>query len=49
MVLKSKFVEAPVLVRADITKQFILTTDASDSHVGEVLSQAHPDGSEKAI
>ncbi len=47
--LKSKLVKAHVLVRADIAKPFVLTTDASDTHVGGVLSQAQPDGSDRAI
>ncbi len=37
--------DAPVLVKAQVHQLFILTTDASDSHVGGVLSQIQPDGS----
>uniref|UniRef100_A0A3P9LGA0 Gypsy retrotransposon integrase-like protein 1 n=1 Tax=Oryzias latipes TaxID=8090 RepID=A0A3P9LGA0_ORYLA len=37
--LKSLFVSAPILVQPDVTKQFIVEVDASDSGVGAVLSQ----------
>ncbi len=47
--LKEKLMNAPILVQADITKPFAVTTDASDTHVGGVLSQAKPDGSDRAI
>ncbi len=40
---------APVLVGADITQPFIITTDASHSHVGGVLSQIQPNGSNQPI
>ena len=47
--LKQKLVQAPVLVRADFDKEFIITTDASNTHVGGVLSQVQDDGSSAAI
>lgn len=47
--LKEKLVEAPVLVRADLEKEFIVTTDASNTHVGGVLSQLQEDGTNAAI
>lgn len=37
--LKSLFSNAPILIQADPTKQFVLEVDASDSGVGAVLSQ----------
>ena len=37
--LKSKLSEAPILSKADHTKEFILETDASATHVGAVLMQ----------
>uniref|UniRef100_A0A3B3IH81 Gypsy retrotransposon integrase-like protein 1 n=1 Tax=Oryzias latipes TaxID=8090 RepID=A0A3B3IH81_ORYLA len=37
--LKELFVTAPILIQPDITKQFIVEVDASDSGVGAVLSQ----------
>ncbi len=47
--LKSRLTSAPVLVRADVHQPFIITTDASDTHVGGVLSQIQADGSDRAI
>ncbi len=43
--LKACLIDAPVLVKAQVDQPFILTTDASNSHVGGVLSQIQPDGS----
>ncbi len=37
--LKDSLVNAPILVKAQVDQTFILTTDASDTHVGGVLSQ----------
>uniref|UniRef100_A0A3B3HVP5 Gypsy retrotransposon integrase-like protein 1 n=1 Tax=Oryzias latipes TaxID=8090 RepID=A0A3B3HVP5_ORYLA len=37
--LKTLFVSAPILIQPDVTKQFIVEVDASDSGVGAVLSQ----------
>ena len=47
--LKEKLVQAPVLVRANLDKEFIVTTDASNTHVGGVLSQVQDDGTNAAI
>ena len=47
--LKTSLIQAPVLVRADVTKPFIVTTDASQTHVGGVLSQIQEDGSDRPI
>ena len=47
--LKQILSDAPVLVKADLTQPFIVTTDASNTHVGGVLSQIQPDGSNKPI
>ena len=47
--LKEKLTHAPVLVRAQIDQPFILTTDASNTHVGGVLSQIQQDGQNKPI
>ncbi len=47
--LKSRLTSAPVLVRAGVHKPFIITTDASDTHVGGVLSLLQADGSNRAI
>lgn len=41
--LKEKFVSAPVLVKADQSKEFELHTDASDTHIGGVLMQKEQD------
>ncbi len=42
--LKEYLSKAPVLVRAQPHQPFILTTDASNTHVGSVLSQTQNDG-----
>jgi hypothetical protein len=42
--LKEKFMEEPVLMMPDPTKQFILETDASKVACGAVLKQYHSDG-----
>ncbi len=47
--LKQCLTQAPILVRADISQPFVVTTDASKTHVGGVLSQVQPDGTNKAI
>ncbi len=40
---------APILVKAQVNQPFFLTTDASNSHIGGVLSQIQSDGSNKPI
>lgn len=47
--MKEKLTQAPILVRADVTKPFSVTTDASNTRVGGVLSQIAPDGTNRAI
>ncbi len=47
--LKERLTEAPVVVRADINQPFVVTTDASNTHVGGVLSQIQADGSDRPI
>ncbi len=47
--LKSTLPIAPVLVKADATQHFLVTTDASSTHVGGVLSQIQPNDSNKPI
>ncbi len=47
--LKTCLVQAPILVKAQVDKPFIITTDASDTHVGGVLSQIQQDGANKPI
>ena len=47
--LKQILSDAPVLVKADLTQLFIVTTDASNTHVGGVLSQIQTDVSNKPI
>ncbi len=42
--LKEYLCKAPVLVRAQPHQPFIVTTDASNTHVGGVLSQTQTDG-----
>ncbi len=47
--LKFTLTTAPVIVKADVTQPFLVTTDASSTHVEGVLSQVQPDGSNKPI
>ena len=47
--LKACLVSAPVLVKARVNEPFIVTTDASNTHVGGVLSQVQADGANKPI
>ncbi len=47
--LKAKLMEALLLVRNDVSKPFVVTTDANDTQVGVVLSQARADGSDRAV
>ncbi len=47
--LKQCLTQAPILVRVDISQPFVVTTDASKTHVGGVLSHVQPDGTNKAI
>ncbi len=46
---KAKLMEARILIRADVSKPYVVTTDVSDTHVGGVLSQARADGSDRAV
>ncbi len=47
--LKEYLSKAPVLVRAQPHQPFILTTDATSTHVGGVLSQTQTDGETKPL
>ena len=47
-ILKMKLTTSPILVYPDLTKPFILDTDASNHSLGAVLSQVH-DGKEKVV
>ncbi len=47
--LKECLASAPVLARAQTDQPFIITTDASNTHVGGVLSQIQPEGSTKPL
>ncbi len=47
--LKEYLSKAPVLVGAQLHQPFILTTDASNTHVGGVLSQTQTDGETKPL
>ena len=42
--LKDKLMSTPVLVKADLSKDFELHTDASNNHVGAVLMQREDEG-----
>ncbi len=42
--LRERLNQAPILVKAQVEHQFILTTYASDTHVSAVLSQVQIDG-----
>ncbi len=46
--LRNKLVDAPILAKAIVGEPFILTTGASQTHVGAVLGQKR-DGKEVAI
>ncbi len=48
-ILKQCLTQAPTLVRANISQPFVVTTAASKTHVGGVLSQVQSDGTNKAI
>ena len=47
--LKDCIAKAPVLVRAQTGQPFIITTDASNTHVGGVISQTQIDGDVKPL
>ncbi len=47
--LKNKLVTSPILVKANLGKQFILETDASQHHVAAVLLQYDDHGLPRAI
>ncbi len=47
--LKKHLSKAPVLVRAQPHQPFIVTTNASNTHVGGVLSQTQNDGETKPL
>ncbi len=47
--LKECLAKAPVLARAQNNRPFLVTTDASNTHVDGVLSQIQPDGSNKPL
>lgn len=47
--LKSKLTSADVLAYADLSKPFVLETDASHEGLGAILSQQQPDGTTKVV
>ncbi len=47
--LKNKLVTSPILVKANLFKQFILETDASQHHVAVVLLQYDDEGLPRAV
>ena len=47
--LKNKLIEAPILGYPDMNLPFTLTTDASGSGIGYILSQVHPNRREVVI
>ncbi len=47
--LKNSLVNSPIIAKDQVDQPFILTTDASDTHVGGVLSQLQSDGANKPV
>ncbi len=47
--IKNKLVSSPILVKADLSRQFILETDASQHHVAAVLLQYDDEGLPRTI
>ncbi len=47
--LKDKLVTSPILVKANLSKRFILETDASQHHVAAVLLQDDDEGLPRAV
>lgn len=47
--LKRCLMDTPILARAQMNEPFLLTTDASNTHVGGVLSQIQPDGTNRPV
>ncbi len=47
--LKDKLVTSPILVKANLYKQFILETDASQHHVAAILLQCDDEGLPRAV
>ncbi len=47
--LKACLMNPPIFVKAQVNQPFLLTTDASNAHIGGVLSQIQSDGSNKPI
>lgn len=47
--LKNALISPPILALPDTSKEFILSTDASSTAIGFVLSQADSEGRERAI
>lgn len=48
-ILKECLARAPILARAQTNQPFFVTTDASNSHVGGVISQTQSDGNIKPL
>ncbi len=47
--LKACLMKPPILVKAQVNQPLLLTTNASNTHIGGVLSQIQSDGSNKPI
>ncbi len=47
--LKECLMNAQILARAQMNEPFLLTTDVSNTHVGGVLSQTQPDGTNRPV
>jgi hypothetical protein len=47
--LKTRLISAPILVRSDLSKEFLLFTDASSKGLGIILSQLDNQGEERVI